>query len=105
MMRTPEQCPFRESLGLRNRTEAFCCNLARQTVGLGGKEACRVRRDACDACCRSALPSPGHINSVVASLVFEVSARILREGNAPAQEVQEAARAQRYFFGELEVVS
>lgn len=105
MARAVEECPFRESLGLRNRTEAFCCNLARQTVGLGSKEACRVRRDACEACCRSALSSPGHINSVVASLVYEASTRILREGNASAQEVQEAARAQRYFFGELEVVS
>jgi len=102
MRRTPEQCRFRESLGSEDRTAIFCCNLVRQIVGLEDQERCRVSRDACEACCGSALPSPSQLNSVVASLVYGVTAKILKQGGKPGREVQEAARAQEYVLDSLE---
>ncbi|HUT94804.1 MAG TPA: glycosyltransferase [Thermoguttaceae bacterium] len=61
-----------------------------------------MSRDACDVCCRSTLPSPSNLNSVVASLVYGVTAEILKEPGAPSQRLQEAARAQEHVLDAIE---
>jgi glycosyltransferase involved in cell wall biosynthesis len=104
MIRTPEQCPYRKRLAPGREADGFRCDLASQTAALGPDRAFRVPPDACEACCAAAPPAPGHLNPVVASLVYAAGARAMAEGNASAQEVQEAVRAQRLCFDLLETV-
>ncbi len=102
MRRAPEQCPFRKSVASASATGIFCCDLARQIVGVDGHGPYRVSREACEVCSRLTLPSPGNLNSVVASLVYGATAEILSQKGSSRLDLQEAARAQGQVLDALE---
>ena len=74
---TVETCPFRGNVGQEDGVEMGTCRLLEALIGGPDEAWWRVRRDACEACCRSFPPSPENVNPVVASLVYGVTARIL----------------------------
>lgn len=105
MVRTPEQCPLRETLRLETGAETFVCSLVGQITGLQEKWRSEVRPDACEACCRFTLPSASQANPVVASLAYEAASAVLEEGKASAGQMQEAAQTRQYAIGRLAVAA
>jgi glycosyltransferase involved in cell wall biosynthesis len=104
MTRTPEQCPFRGPVGLVGGEEAADCRLVGQITGLDGDAPYRVRRETCDACCRSAPPGAATMNPVVASLVFDATAQILERGGVPGCDVARAERVRHEAVLSLDLV-
>lgn len=64
--RRPEECPHRGRTGDAKGRPVVDCRLA---AVLAGAEAVPVGLDACEACCRGAVPSALHPGPVVASFV------------------------------------
>jgi hypothetical protein len=79
---TVETCKFRGKVRRENGIEVGTCRLLQALIDGPDQGWCRVRRDACDACCQSFPPSKENVNPVVASLVYTAAARILAAGPA-----------------------
>ncbi len=60
--------------------ETATCALVRAVIAAEDDVYHRVRRDACEACCRSFPPTTSRANPVVAALVYEAGSAIIREG-------------------------
>jgi hypothetical protein len=69
--RRVEDCPHRSGPDSGAR-----CGLLGQIAGV----EVPVARDACEACCRAFPPSEDELNPVVASLLYDVSSRIIARG-------------------------
>ncbi len=74
---TVDTCKFRRGVRREGDTEVATCKLLKALIECREDRWCRVRRDACDACCRSFPPSERNVNPVVASLLYDASARIV----------------------------
>ncbi|HEV3343304.1 MAG TPA: glycosyltransferase [Pirellulales bacterium] len=90
MSRAPEECRFRAVAGDGAEADLAVCDLAARILGVQEKNLCEVKRDACEACCRSLAPAEV-VNPVVASLVFQVAGQIERAGGVPGCTVQQAS--------------
>jgi glycosyltransferase involved in cell wall biosynthesis len=87
--RTPEDCRFRTVIDQGTPEAITVCGLAANITGVQDKSICVVSREACEACCRSLAPAEA-INTVVASLVFQVAGQIERAGGVTGCTVQQA---------------
>jgi hypothetical protein len=85
--RRVEDCPHRS--GPDPGAE---CGLLRQIAGV----AVPVARDACEACCRAFPPSPDELNPVVASLLYDVSSRIIARGGVAGCDRPRAEELNRF---------
>src|SRR5690348_1001850 len=88
--REVDDCCFRGPLPGEGPSEAARCGLLAQVTGAVDETLFRVRRDACEACCRSFPPSAEELNPVVASLAYELSSRIVQLGGVPGCDLQRA---------------
>jgi hypothetical protein len=86
--RTVDACPYRKELA--GDDDVAFCQLVREVTGVADQELCRVEREACECCCRWFPPSAAHPNPVVASLLYQVATRVLREGDVPGCNQAEA---------------
>jgi hypothetical protein len=95
--RRVEECLFRRPLP--GETMRAYCGLLANILGMDDESLCRVQRDVCEACCRSFPPSAEAMNPVVASMVYERSSQIARQGGVPGCDLGRAEellrRAQR----------
>ena len=100
-------CRYRRSARRQGNSESAVCGLLKRISGIRNAEACRVKREACDACWASDPPTPEAPNPVVASLLYQLCDGVVREGGAPGMSAEQAARlavrAERYLAdGRLE---
>jgi glycosyltransferase involved in cell wall biosynthesis len=94
MRRAVEDCPHRIIRTADPGTDdVVYCSVARQILGSSPDHLSRVDASVCRACCEHHLPSPGHLNPVVASVVFLAAARVRAEGAATWRQHEEAARS------------
>jgi len=91
-LREVEDCRFRRPLDAET---AVCCELLAAASGVRDPALCRVRRDACEACCRSFPPSVDDLNPVVASLLYELSVRVQELGGLPGCDADRARELMR----------
>ncbi|HMC90061.1 MAG TPA: hypothetical protein VKI17_10965 [Gemmataceae bacterium] len=87
--RRVDSCPYRQDRHRRRRDVADC-GLLRQLGGVQSAADLQVKREACQACCRSFQPSPTRFNTVVASLLYDLTSTVLRRGGVPGCSVARA---------------
>jgi hypothetical protein len=78
--------------------------LTQTLLGTTDEMWCRVRYDACEACCQSFPPSIEQPNPVVASLVFKAAAGIIQAGGVPGCDAARAAAARDAAVRSLDLV-
>jgi glycosyltransferase involved in cell wall biosynthesis len=104
MKRDPERCEFRHpSSGVGDRPE-YACELVRRILGTPRQDAGRVSPEACRECCGFRLPSPSHLNPVIASLAYQGAKLIADDPCSTWRDREEAVRSTNYVIGHLELV-
>jgi hypothetical protein len=98
-----EQCPFRDQVREIKGTEIARCRLLQEISGVDQAQLCRVRRDACEACCQSSSPSHAEINPIIASLLYELADRIIKRGGVQGCHAGKATALQSWAQVNLEV--
>src|SRR5437870_4607434 len=88
-----EECPYRAAVRDDGK-ERTCCGLVQQILQAEDWRHSKVRRDACEACCALAAPSPIDINPVIASLVYNATDEILEAGGVSGCDSARAASLQ-----------
>jgi hypothetical protein len=101
--RRVEDCSFRHDPRRDTDIELACCKLLQQLSGVMEPRLCDVRRDACEACCKSADPSLLTINSTVASLLFRLADRIVDRGGVVGCDAQSAMHLRAFAEEYLEL--
>ena len=96
-------CRYRRSARRQGTTESAVCELLRKATGIRDADACRVKREACEACCASDPPTPEAPNPVVASLLYQICDAYFVEGACPGSQPTRPRRlgAGRDLPGEL----
>lgn len=94
--RRVEDCAYRSRVQQRNGSEVATCGLLRELTGVHEEQACAVEREVCEACVASIAPSPGHINPVVASHMFDMCESIIESGGVPGCDSANALRLQEW---------
>src|SRR5262249_54062454 len=72
------------------------CQLLEQIIAAEGRQWCEVGRDACEACCASSPPGPVDINPVLASLVYDLTGRVVERGGVAGCAPDRAAGLQAW---------
>jgi len=85
-------CRYRRSARRQGTTESAVCDLLKKVTGIRNADACRVKREACEACRASEPPTPKALNPVVASLLYQLCDGVFRQGGAPGISADQAAR-------------
>ncbi len=85
-------CRYRRSARRHGTTESAICELLKKVTGIRNADACRVKREACEACWASDPPTPELPNPVVASLLYQLSDGVFRQGGVPGLSARKAAR-------------
>jgi len=98
-----EQCPFRDQVREEKGTESARCRLLQEITGVEKSQWCRVGRDACEACCRSFPPSHAEINPVIASLLYQLTDRVIARGGIVGCPAGKATALQSWAQVNLEV--
>jgi hypothetical protein len=93
--RQVEDCSYRLPLA-EGETEIACCGLLEQITGVVDTSLCRVRRDACLACCGSFHPNAVEINPIIASLLYGLSTEIMRRGGVEGCDRRKAELVNRF---------
>lgn len=86
--RSPQDCRFRNS---HNDTLAQC-DLLRQITKVQDLNRTCVPNGACEACCRSHVPSATDPNPIVASLLYQLSDTIVAAGGVTGCDQSQAER-------------
>ena len=90
---TVDTCDYRRPIpGSDDQAD---CTLLGQITGITNADECRVVRAACRACCESFPPSVDRWNPVTASLLFEVTSRVVEAGGVPGCTIERAVELQR----------
>src|SRR5947209_6592687 len=95
--RRVEDCPHRRP----DESGEAHCGLLRQLTAVEDAGLCRVGRDACEACCRSFPPSAEELNPVVASLLYDLSARIADGGGVAGCDRRRAGELSELALGNV----
>lgn len=103
MARSPDDCPYRIAEANCDSRDAYC-KLLQQITNVQDAEFYRVTEEMCAACCGELPPSPIDINSVVASLIYELTGRIIELGGVRGCDVKLAKEIKRFAYNNLAVV-
>jgi len=98
-----EQCPFRDQVREEKGTEIARCRLLQEITGVEKPQWCRVGREACEACCESFPPSQAEINPVIASLLYQLTDRVIARGGIVGCPAGKATALQSWAQVNLEV--
>lgn len=79
------------------------CELLQLVSGVTIPELCHVEADACQACCESFPPTVDAWNPVIASLLFELTERVVDRGGVAGCSADQAARLQQSVANALDV--
>lgn len=86
---TVETCRHRHEV---KTTDLAQCELLREISGVVDGKLCQISRDACAACCESFPPTTARWNSVIASLVYDLSNRVSDNAGVDGCSINEAQR-------------
>lgn len=86
--RAIDTCPFRWIPA--DDPETAYCRLVQELSGVRDTTLSAVSRAACEACCRTFIPSADEFNPVVAGLLYQLSVQVLARGGVPGCDVQQA---------------
>jgi glycosyltransferase involved in cell wall biosynthesis len=92
MTRHPEDCSYRRRTRKVDGWELADCLLLEAMTGGDVPDLHTVRRDVCVSCCDMFPPGEDQPNPAVASLLYDVTDRILRAGGVPGCDVAKAER-------------
>jgi hypothetical protein len=95
-----EACCHRSDVRTESGRESAACALVVEITGLLA-EACRVDRTACEACCRSFVPTAEKPNPVVASQVYAAAGRMAEAGGGPGLSAERAKALREAALGNL----
>ncbi|HUT94803.1 MAG TPA: hypothetical protein VMY37_35425 [Thermoguttaceae bacterium] len=92
---TVDTCKFRRDVRREDGVEVGTCTLLKTLMDCHDDRWCRVRRDACDACCQSFPPSRRSVNPAVASLLCDATAKIVaaRPAGYDLERIEDLGRA------------
>lgn len=76
-------------------TDELRCQLVQTVAGLQSLDECSVSEEACRTCGQWYPPNVGHLNPVVASILYSVCGRIISNGGQPDCSVDHAAAIQQ----------
>jgi Glycosyl transferase family 2 len=85
-------CRYRQSARRQGSTESAVCELLKKFTGIRNPDACRVKREACEACLASNPPTPHAPNSVVASLLYHICDEVVQQGGVPGLSADKASQ-------------
>ncbi|MBI3865254.1 MAG: hypothetical protein HY290_25550 [Planctomycetia bacterium] len=85
------ECPYRRP-AVDRADDVAVCGILQDLTRVEETGLCHVQQDACQSCCRWFRPNLQHINPVVASLLYNVTAEILARGGVPGCPRTEAVR-------------
>lgn len=91
MSRTPDTCPYRQTLPVPSGKATHACMLA---LGISGAESpglCAVSEHECTLCCRSAPPTAEEPNGIVASTLYKALQQIKEANGVPGCDAATAA--------------
>jgi hypothetical protein len=97
-------CPDRKDVRWQDGRETACCDRLARLIGSAQLDWCEVRRDVCDACCRSDAPVRSGINPVIASLLYVAASKILQRGGTEGCDVAKASLLQQLGEDNLQCV-
>ena len=103
MNRNPDDCPSRVRLPGALRDQDARCRVVERVTGVPDLAESLVRRETCEACCRSVLRGED-LNPVVASLVYTAAGRILESGGAPGCSSLKAEQMRTRVMAHLAIV-
>jgi hypothetical protein len=105
MLKTPTvaTCRYRSDVRVEGSIETASCALVKGITGVEDDGWCRVRREICEACCRSFPPSPAQLNPVVASRVYGVASDVLAAGGVRGCDVSRASGVRDAALRDLDV--
>jgi hypothetical protein len=83
--------------------ERATCGLVRAAVAAADDSWHRVRRDACEACCRSFPPTRDLANPVVAALIYNTASTIADRGGADGCGAGRALTVRESALGQMEL--
>lgn len=98
---TVETCPHRRPLA--DDAARFECDLLRAITLVTDTSLCEVQPDACRACCESFPPTMDRWNPVIASLLFELTDRVLTRGGVHGCSAEAARTLQTKVSSALDV--
>jgi hypothetical protein len=87
-----DDCPHRDQVRLKDGHQTAWCGRLAELFGSAERGLCEVRRDACDACCRSEPAADTGLNPVLASLLYKAAAGLLERGGTPDCGTAQASR-------------
>jgi hypothetical protein len=99
--RPVEECPHRCPVSLGDGKGLARCGLLATITGVDDPHLTCVRYDGCAACSRSFPPSVDELNPVVASLLYDLSSRIIERGGVAGCHVLRARELNRKAAGML----
>lgn len=79
-------CEFRENIEGDGDGETAICGLLKLLSGVADDAICRVRRDACVACCRESFQPSFVTNSVTASLLHNLCQKVAEQGGVKGMD-------------------
>ena len=103
--RTVESCPYREAV--RNRglpSEVARCGLLRDITGVDDDALFDASRGACNVCIKKFAPTAEYFNSVIASLLYGVTEKIIESDGVDGCDTSKAKRLQSLARAHLEVI-
>ena len=86
-VRQVADCPYR-----RGESGDARCQLTAVVSGARDPALFKVSEAFCEGCCRLPLPSPDHLNPIVASLLFELSLEVIKRGGDGECDLESAKK-------------
>jgi hypothetical protein len=95
-----EACRHRSDVRTGSGRESATCALVVEIAGVLAEQG-RVDRTACEACCRSFVPTAEKPNPVIASHVYAAAERMAAAGGAPGFSAERAKALREAALGDL----
>src|SRR5580704_13482497 len=104
MSRNPVHCRSRIPLDQGGDHDQFLCAVVARITNVSDRAVSGVSHDVCEACCRCLKPGE-ELNPVVASLVYNATATIVRAGGMPGCDRGRALSLQERIVTHLGIVA
>lgn len=91
MLRTPDTCPYRQSLPTPTGKATHACLLALGISGAENPGLCAVNKHECILCCERMPPTAEDPNGIVASTLYKALQQIKSAGGVPGCDAATAA--------------
>jgi hypothetical protein len=101
--RTVENCPYRSNVQQTPSGEWAVCKLMQRQTELAD-DLCRVRPDACRACCDGGWDVLDAWNPVLTPLIYEAASAVIRRQGMAGCDIEQAQRLMNQATAQLELL-